>query len=297
MKELEEGTGCNWISTSWPKAVGRGPRGAAGRGAARRHARGHPGRLHQRTRVPQAVAERRSSVEHLAQRAVGEGQDLRRDLRPARGARELRAELAPLPRAPPPRRHLPHQEPAGRAAQLLLPPAEPRHRSWRTSIPDADLQPDRDTFRRQSASRAQGNLVPVWPSCWPTRTRRSRPMSAAHRAAPPWPASHTFLLESVEGRRAHRALFLPRRQPARGVPRHGAAVRSKCRRRVGAKRSTTSIRSTCARAWPATARARPALPRFIGGAVGFIGYDAVAQFEPRVPLSPKRDSAGPTWCS
>jgi anthranilate synthase component 1 len=29
----------------------------------------------------------------------------------------------------------------------------------------------------------------------------------------------------------------------------------------------------------------PALPRFFGGAVGFIGYDAVTQFEPRVPLS------------
>jgi hypothetical protein len=59
--------------------------------------------------------ETRSAVllEHLPQRVVGEGQDLRRDLRPGGNPRELRAELAALRGAPPPRRHLPHQEPAG----------------------------------------------------------------------------------------------------------------------------------------------------------------------------------------
>ena len=75
------------------------------------------------------------ALEHVAQRAVGEGQDLRRDLRPGRGARELRAELAALPGAPPPRRHLPHEEPRRPAAQLLLPADRSGHAPARQPRP------------------------------------------------------------------------------------------------------------------------------------------------------------------
>jgi len=32
---------------------------------------------------------------------------------------------------------------------------------------------------------------------------------------------------------------------------------------------------------------RPDLPRFAGGAVGFIGYEAIHFFEPKVPLAEK----------
>ena len=37
----------------------------------------------------------------------------------------------------------------------------------------------------------------------------------------------------------------------------------------------------------------PSLPRFIGGAVGFIGYDMVSQFEPRVPVIPNDEIGNP----
>lgn len=59
--------------------------------------------------------------------ALAQGRDLRRDFRVTRGARELRAELAGLSRAPGARRYLPHQERGGRATQLLLPLPRPQY--------------------------------------------------------------------------------------------------------------------------------------------------------------------------
>ena len=90
----------------------------------------------------------RRVLEHLPQRALGEGQDLRRDLRPGRSARQLRAELPALPRASPPRRHLPHEERRRPAAQLLLPPPRlrlrrPRQLSTRTSTIASQSAPAR----------------------------------------------------------------------------------------------------------------------------------------------------------
>src|SRR5437764_13730777 len=35
--------------------------------------------------------------------------------------------------------------------------------------------------------------------------------------------------------------------------------------------------------------ARPELPRFVGGAVGFLGYEAIRFFEPKVPPARKDD--------
>src|SRR5207249_7776323 len=32
---------------------------------------------------------------------------------------------------------------------------------------------------------------------------------------------------------------------------------------------------------------RPELPRFAGGAVGFLGYEAIRFFEPKVPIAPR----------
>ena len=37
----------------------------------------------------------------------------------------------------------------------------------------------------------------------------------------------------------------------------------------------------------------PSLPRFVGGAVGFLGYDMVSQFEPRVPVSENDEIGNP----
>ena len=66
-------------------------------------------------------------VVHKPQQAVVQGRDLRRDFRPPRGVRQLRAELAPLHRPPLPWRHLPHEGQGGRAEELLLQEDRLRH--------------------------------------------------------------------------------------------------------------------------------------------------------------------------
>ena len=43
-------------------------------------------------------------------------------------------------------------------------------------------------------------------------------------------------------------------------------------------------------------RARPGLPRFTGGAVGFIGYEFIHDIEPVVPRPPSDDLRTPVLC-
>ncbi len=143
-------------------------------------------------------------------------------------------------------------------------------------------QPDRPTFLKRADL---GNLVPVWrelvldeetPVSIYERFRRALRRGGG--------APHTFLLESVEGGEhiarysfiggAPRLTFRARGRrveitPADGPPRiiEDADPLAELRRLMSAYRPVPD----------------PALPRFFGGAVGYIGYDAVAQFE-NVPL-------------
>ena len=111
-----------------------------------------------------------------------------------------------------------------------------------------------------------------------------------------------YLLESVEGgERLGRYSFLgvgPRRllEVRDGVAR--IQTRPVDRARL-LRRTCRSRRSTAPIRWPRSARSSPrrrvqpteGMPRFTGGAVGALAYDAVSTFEPTVPL-PDRDPVG-----
>ena len=132
----------------------------------------------------------------------------------------------------------------------------------------------------------QGNLVPVWTELL---ADEETPVSAyarirGHLRAHDH-ASHTYLLESVEGgEQVARYSFIG------GAPR---AIFRATGRRVEITRQDGSVaawedvdplhalREHMSQYRPV---ADPALPPFIGGAVGFLGYDCIAQFEPRVPV-------------
>ena len=146
------------------------------------------------------------------------------------------------------------------------------------------VTPDRETF----LGRAQrGNLVPVWRELL---ADMETPVSAyerlRHALRGDDPETPTFLLESVEGGETiGRFSFLG------GAPR---AVFSSRGRRAEIRQpggETTVYEDVDAldtlRELMATFRPVPDadLPPFYGGAVGYIAYDAIPQFEPRVPLA------------
>jgi anthranilate synthase component 1 len=94
-------------------------------------------------------------------------------------------------------------------------------------------------------------------------------------------SAHAFLLESVVGgERLARYSFLGRDPEARVEARGGGAVvvRDAAGERTEKKALLPAIRE---RLDPRTAEV-PGLPRFTGGAVGYLGYDAVRLFE-RIP--------------
>ena len=140
-----------------------------------------------------------------------------------------------------------------------------------------------------------GNLVPVWTELL---ADEETPVSAyarirSHLRAHDH-ASHTFLLESVEGGEqiarysfiggAPRAIF---RATGRHVEITDAGGRVKVLKDVD---PLDTLREHMRRYRPV---ADPALPPFVGGAVGFLGYDCIAQFEPRVPVRKDPNARAP----
>ncbi len=140
--------------------------------------------------------------------------------------------------------------------------------------------PDKSTFL---AKATRGTLVPVWRELL---ADQETPVSAYERMRRHFAGSPTFLLESVEGGEhiarysflggAPRCLF---RSYGRRVELEYADGRREVKDDVDA---LDVLRDLMANYQPVP---DPALPRFFGGAVGYIGYDAITQFEPRVPLS------------
>ena len=143
--------------------------------------------------------------------------------------------------------------------------------------------PDKKTFLEKAK---QGNLVPVWRELL---ADQDSPVSAYEKVREhlrrKGHATHTFLLESVEGgENVGRFSFIG------GTPR---AILRAYGRRVTLQEPGGDERTLEADADPLDALRRymapfrpvpdPALPRFIGGAVGFLGYDCISVFEPRVP--------------
>ena len=139
----------------------------------------------------------------------------------------------------------------------------------------------------------QGNLIPVWRE---VLADQETPVSAYERVRRALRDDRTlpvsFLLESVEGgEHIARYSFIGGRPRAvfRATGREVELSTADGRREVFHDVDPLdTLRAHMARY---CAVPDPALPRFFGGAVGFAGYDAVAQFE-RVPLRP---SASTPW--
>ena len=142
--------------------------------------------------------------------------------------------------------------------------------------------PDKTTFLERAK---RGNLIPVWREFL---ADQETPVLAYERLrtalAKDGKAHGAFLLESVEGGEhiarysflggAPRAIF---RAFGRRVEIEQAAGTTDVQEDV---EPLSALKAYMARYQPVP---DPDLPRFFGGAVGYIGYDAVAQFE-KVPL-------------
>ncbi len=123
------------------------------------------------------------------------------------------------------------------------------------------------------AMRGQGNIVPVWRDI---PADMETPVTAYLKVAREAPS---FLLESVEGgERVARYSFIGT-LPTK-VIRTGPATDA------GSIDPLTLVEKELEGVKPVQA---PGLPRFLGGAVGFVAYEAVHHFEPRVPYNENPD--------
>jgi anthranilate synthase component 1 len=143
--------------------------------------------------------------------------------------------------------------------------------------------PDKAEFLERAS---QGNLVPVWRELLADQETPVSAYAKVRKALRELDhASHTYLLESVEGGER-----IGRYSLIGGAPR---AIFRAYGRRVEIQNADGSVdvqddveplgvlRDYMSRYRPVADRA---LPRFSGGAVGFMGYECIAQFEPRVPV-------------
>lgn len=151
------------------------------------------------------------------------------------------------------------------------------------------VQPNREAFIKKAK---QGNLIPVWKEIL---ADQETPVSAYERVRTflreKDHASHTWMLESVEGgEHIGRYSFIggnPRAiLRARGTSTE-IAESGECREVRNAD-PLSVLKEYMSRYQPVR---DPALPRFTGGAVGFLGYDMISVFEPRVPVV-KKDVIG-----
>ena len=122
---------------------------------------------------------------------------------------------------------------------------------------------------------SQGNLVPVYREI---NADLETPVSAYLKVAR---GSYSFLLESVEGgERLGRYSFMGT-EPYR-------VVKTGPGQTDGEGDPLSLIQAELSRYCPVSV---PGLPRFIGGAVGYVGYECIRHFEPRVPRA-ERDCLG-----
>ncbi|MGA1529865.1 MAG: anthranilate synthase component I [Kiritimatiellia bacterium] len=141
----------------------------------------------------------------------------------------------------------------------------------------------------------QGNLVPVWRELL---ADQETPVSAYERLREYFrrdnPQASTFLLESVEGgEKIARYSFLGG-NPQIVFQSDGRDVTIRhMDGRVEEKSDVDPTAELRAMLAPYKPVHDPALPRFFGGLVGFMGYDVIPQFEPRVGLAPERDKVWP----
>ncbi len=144
------------------------------------------------------------------------------------------------------------------------------------------ITPNREAFLEKAK---QGNLIPVWKEIL---ADQETPVSAYERVRTflreKDQASHTWMLESVEG-----GEHIGRYSFIGGNPR--SIIRANGTSTVITEGDHVSkvnnadpldvLKEYMTRYQPVK---DPALPRFIGGAVGFMGYEMISVFEPRVPV-------------
>ena len=124
---------------------------------------------------------------------------------------------------------------------------------------------------------AQGNLVPVYRE---VTADLETPVSAYLKVAR---GGHSFLLESVEGgERLARYSFIGT-EPYRVLRTEPNAALDQDRPAAGDRGRAAAL----PRRSPV-----PGLPRFHGGAVGYLSYEVVRHFEPRVPAASQADPLG-----
>lgn len=142
-------------------------------------------------------------------------------------------------------------------------------------------EPDLGSIRRLAAS-GENNLAPVFRD---VPADLETPVSAFLKVAR---GDYSFLLESVEGgERLARYSFIGT-EPYRVVrsgPHADASAGTDPLREIEAELSRYRL------SHPKDAGTRTGLPRFTGGAVGFLAYDVVRHFEPRVKV-PQEDTLG-----
>ncbi|MCC7299706.1 MAG: anthranilate synthase component I [Verrucomicrobia bacterium] len=144
------------------------------------------------------------------------------------------------------------------------------------------VQPNRETFLKKAT---QGNLIPVWKEIL---ADQETPVSAYERVRQflreKDHASHTWMLESVEGGEHIGRYSFIGGNPRAIIRAHGTATEiteGGTTVRVADTDPLNALKAYMSRYRPVR---DPALPRFIGGAVGFLGYDMISVFEPRVPV-------------
>src|SRR5271155_4263722 len=159
-------------------------------------------------------------------------------------------------------------------------------RYWKRARGNEMLQPTENEFEQLAAKGF--NLIPVFEE---VAADLETPVSAFLKIAR---GDYSFLLESVRGGEkwgrytflgTEPALVIKARAKRVELIRPGRAVELRAvddpfeelRRQVKAFRAPQL----------------PELPRFFGGAVGFLAYDIIRQFEPRIPASVQDDLAVP----
>jgi anthranilate synthase component 1 len=142
-------------------------------------------------------------------------------------------------------------------------------------------EPDLETVRAM-ATEGKSNLTPIFAD---VQADLETPVSAFLKVAK---GDYSFLLESVEGgERLARYSFIGT-EPYRVIktgPYANPTEGGDPLREVEAEMSRYRL------AHPRDSQARAALPRFTGGAVGFLAYDNIRHFEPRVKI-PDKDALG-----
>ena len=144
-----------------------------------------------------------------------------------------------------------------------------------------NYQPNLEAVRA-IAKEGKSNLTPIYAD---VQADLETPVSAFLKVAR---GDHSFLLESVEGgERLARYSFIGT-EPYRVIkcgPYSDLSEGSDPLREVEAELSRYQL------SHPGDSEASASLPRFTGGAVGFLAYDVIRHFEPRVQI-PQTDTLG-----